>query len=108
MEIMLINPTISLMGLIGRGYGYYIRSTKKGNFFGQRSKHGVPPDGHWRFIVTCAELVQNGLYINDIRVSRVELCEALWEAHHFTAAIHLRLETYNARDVLNLKTTFGL
>ena len=81
----------------------------------QRSKHGAPPDGHWRFIVLCAELAQNGLYISDIKVDWLELQNALYEAKCFTASEQVRRNyadkrkaSYNARDVLNLKTTFGL
>ena len=95
--------------------GYYIRSTKKGKFYAQRSKHFVPPDGHWRFIVICAELAQNKLYIADVKVTNRELESALYEAHYFIAYQVVRKNfayrdktTYNAEDILNLKTTFGL
>ena len=108
MEIFLSKQCESLTGSLGRGFGYYIRSTKKGRYFGQRSKHSVPTDGHWRFIVTCAQLAQNKLHIADIKVSREELKQALLEAGHHTAMWHLELSIYNARDILNLKTTFGL
>ena len=108
MEVFLTKQCLSLTGCLGRGYGYYLRSTKKGRFFSQRSKHSVPPDGHWRFIVICAELAQNHLHIADISVKREELKQAMYEAHIFIAMQNLRLETYNARDILNLKTTFGI
>ena len=108
MEIILSKNCLSLTGMLNTELGYYIRSTKKGKFYAQRSKHFVPPDGHWRFIVLCAELAQNKLYITDIKVSREELSSALREAHHFVAADHLLLVVYHARDILNLKTTFSL
>ena len=115
MEIFLSQHCESLTGSLGRGFGYYIRSTKKGRYFGQRSKHSVPPDGHWRFIVTCAELAQNKLHITDVKVDWFELQGALYEAKHFTAAEQVRrnyadknFSKYNARDILNLKNTFGL
>ena len=108
MEVFLTKQCLSLTGCLGRGFGYYIRSTKRGRFFSQRSKYGVPPDGHWRFIVICAELAQNRLHITDIRVSREELKTALYEARLFIAMQNLRLDTYSARDILNLKTTFSL
>ena len=115
MEIFLSKQCESLTGSLGRGFGYYIRSTKKGRYFGQRSKHSVPTGGHWRFIVTCAQLAQNKLHISDVQVFANELREALEEAHHFVAAqmVHdiyygKNKTTYNARDILNLKTTFGL
>ena len=87
--------------------GYFIVN-RKGKFFSQRSKHSVPPDGHLRFIFLCAELAQNKLHITDISVSREELKDALYEARCFIAMQNLRLDRYNARDILNLKTTFGL
>ena len=97
----------ALVGMLKPELGYFI--VQRGdNFYSVRSKHGVPPDGHWRFIVLCAELAQNGLHISDICVPRKELKAALREAHHFVAASHLKLCEYSARDILNLKTTFGL
>ena len=108
MEIILSQQCKALTGCIGHRFGYYIRSTKKGRFFSQRSKHSVPSDGHWRFIVACADLAQSGLHIADIIVSREELKQALYEAHGFVAMQNLRLEIYHARDIINLKTTFGL
>ena len=112
MEVILSKQCLALTGMLERGTGYFLqaRRNKKGHvrFFSQRSKYVVPPDGHWRFIVLCAELAQNKLHITDIRVKREELKQALYEAHGFVAMQHLRLEIYDARDVLNLKTTFGL
>ena len=97
----------ALVGMLKHELGYFL--VQRGNsFFSQRSRHGVPPDGHWRFIVLCAELAQNHLYISDIEVSRKELISALREARLFVAANHLKLNIYDARDILNLKTTFGL
>jgi hypothetical protein len=93
--------------MLERGTGYFLVK-RKGQFYSQRSKHFVPPDGHWRFIALCAELAQNRLHITDIEVSREELKQALYEAHFFIAVQNLRLETYNAQDILNLKTTFSL
>ncbi len=98
---------LSLVGMINTDLGYYLR--KKGNsFFSQRSAQGAPPDGHLRFIFLCAEMAQNRLYLSDIEVSRKELRSALREARQFVAARQLKLETYHARDILNLKSTFGL
>ena len=108
MEIFLSLQCESLTGSLGRGFGYYIRSTKKGRYFGQRSKHSVPPDGHWRFILNCARLAQFKLHIADIKVSREELKQAMYEARIFIAMQHLRKDLYDARDILNLKITFSL
>ena len=100
--------------MLERGLGYSLQRRKSG-FYSQRSKHGAPPDGHWRFIVLCAELAQNGLHIRDVKVNWLELQTALYEAHHFVASEHVRRNyadkakaTYNARDILNLKTLFSL
>ena len=97
--------------MLERGLGYHLVHRKNGFFARRDSKGFVPPDGHWRFIVLCAELAKNGLHISDIQVSRDELHNALYEAHRFVAAEHVNRWiklTYNARDILNLKITFGL
>ena len=108
MKVILSKQCLSLTGCLGQGFGYYLQE-RKGNFYGIRQRGGsVPPDGHLRFIFLCAELAQNKLHITDIRVSREELKTALYEAHCFIAMQNLRLDTYHARDILNLKTTFGL
>ena len=98
---------LSLVGMLDPELGYHLEHRKNG-FFAVRNNTPAPPDGHWRFIVLCAEMAQNHLYISDICVPRKELNAALREAHHFVAASHLKLSEYSARDILNLKTTFGL
>ena len=108
MEIILSKQCESLTGSLGRGFGYHIQRRKNGYFAKRNSKGVIPPDGHWRFIVTCAELAQNKLHIADIRVSREELKQAMYEARIFIAMQHLRKDTYDARDILNLKITFSL
>ncbi len=113
MQIILSPQCESITGTLGRGFGYCIESrrTKKGTLYHyakRNSKGSVPRDGHWRFILTCAQLAQNRLHIADIRVKREELKQALYEAGCFIAMQNLRKENYDARDILNLKTTFGL
>ena len=115
MEAILSNQCLALTGMLERGLGYSLRRSKKGRFFAHRSPKGfVPPDGHWRFIVLCAELAQNGLHISDIRVSRKELAQALDEAFPVghRALLSHRCDNLpdilSAADVLNLKMTFGL
>jgi len=115
MKVILSKQCLSLTGCLGQGFGYYLQE-RKGNFYGIRQRGGsVPPDGHWRFIVLCAELAQNKLHITDIKVPWLELQTALYEAKCFMASGHVRQNyyekfkaTYDARDILNLKTTFGL
>ena len=108
MKIILSNQCESLTGSLGREFGYHIEHRKNG-FFSKRDQRGNPPhDGHWRFIVACAQLAQNKLHITDVQVKREELKEALKEARHFVAMQHLHLDNYNARDILNLKTNFGI
>jgi hypothetical protein len=77
MKIILTKQCESLTGSVGRGFGYHIQKRKNGFFAKRNSKGIVPPDGHWRFIVACAEQAQMKLHIADIRVSRKELAKAL-------------------------------
>ncbi len=108
MKIILSQQCESLTGMLNSSLGYHIEHRKNG-FFSKRNQRGiVPPEGHWRFILTCAELAQNKLHIADIRVSREELKQALYEAKHFIASEHLCRDFYDARDIINLKTTFSL
>ena len=108
MKIILSQQCESLTGMLNSSLGYHIEHRKNG-FFSKRNQRGiVPPEGHWRFIVTCAELAQNKLHIADIRVSREELKQAMYEARIFIAMQHLRKDLYDARDILNLKITFSL
>ena len=106
MEIILSNQCKSLTGSFGRGFGYHIQCRKNGFFSKRNSKGDVPRDGHWRFILTCAELAQSGLHIVDIRVPRAELCAALMEAGRFYGDELVKAEPsliYNASDVLRFK-----
>ena len=110
MEIILSKQCLALVGMLERGLGYYIRSTKTGRFFGQRSRHSVPPDGHWRFIVLCAEMARNRLYITDIEVTAGELDDALEEATNgqLQSPWAPRDAVVNAKRVLDLKKELGL
>ena len=113
MEIIISKQCESLTGSLGNGFGYHIqrRTDLKGKtrFWGVRkSKGAIPPDGHWRFIRTCAEMAKGHLHIADISVKKEELYDALTEANHWIAARSLRLPLYNARDIINLKITFSL
>ncbi len=105
----------SLTGSLGQGFGYHIQRRKNGFFSKRNTKGIVPPDGHWRFILTCARLAKMALHISDIEINWMELQEALYEARQFQASEHVRRNyndkakaTYNAADIINLKITFGL
>lgn len=119
MEIILSKQCESLTGSFGRGFGYFIvgrwsRKEIKYRYYSQRSRWGVSPDGHLRFIFTCAELAQNNLHITDIRVKRDEVVEALREAgkHVVAAYINAYKEAFptilRKDDIINLKNTYGL
>ena len=108
MEIILSEPCLSLIGMLDHSLGYAIQKRGK-RFFSQRSKHSVPPDGHWRFILLCAEAAQIGLHISDIRVSGYELKAALTEAGFFAASLRVDVDyEYNAAEVLNFKNERSL
>ena len=119
MEVIFSERMKPFTGHIGRAMGYFIvgRKSKNGHitYCSQRSKHHVPYNGHWLFILSCAELAHMGFKIADIRIKWEELQHALCEAGHYVASRKvcenaengIKL-SYNARDVLNLKVTFGL
>ena len=103
MEIILSSNCRSLTGELGKGYGYSIQS-QLGRFFSKRNSKGeVPADGHWRFIVICAEQSRRGMYIRDVRVGYLEMIIALHEAGHHTAAMEVHRPMYNAEQVLEFK-----
>ena len=109
MEIFLSEQCESLTGSLGRGFGYYIHRRKNRFFSVRNTKGAVPPDGHWRFILTCAQLAKNKLHIADIQIDWWELQTALYDATHYIAARTVRENyaekhktTYNARDIISL------
>ena len=113
MQIILSKQCESLTGSLGQGFGYVI--VKRGKcFFSQRCNHNVlvPPDGHWRFIVSCAKLAQNCLHITDVIVPDGEIRNALLEAGLIKKAPdyikNSMSRVYHAADILNLKNAYGL
>ena len=114
MKIILSKNCESLTGSIGRGFGYHIqrRHDRQGHtqFYGVRQSNGsVPKDGHWRFVVACAELAKIGLHIRDIEVKTEEINNAIWEARWLGPVIRGRKKkVYNAADILQLKERLGL
>ena len=116
MEIFLANGLKPFTGgQLVHGCGYHIQKRKSG-FYGVRKSRGiVPQDGHLRFIFACAELARTGLHISDVTLGAVEFHSALKEARKFLASQWVKhnlqkgVKTqYNAQDIINLKTTFGL
>lgn len=113
MEIILTKECEALTGMLDRDYGYYIRRAPhkdgKVRFFGQRSKWSVPPDGHLRFILKCAELARIKLHIVDVRVPGWEINLALYEAGYNALDFDIKRDaTYNATDVFNFKQKYKL
>ena len=108
MEVILTQRCKSLTGTVGSRFGYFI--VRRGDrFFSQRSRHSVPPNGHWRFIVTCAELSKLNLHIADIRVSQTEVMTALYESGRGDYLWKFKYPSYlHATDVLKLKSELGL
>ena len=110
MEIILSPRCKSFTGTISRYHGYAIR--RSGNrFFSYRTpgKH-AKPDGHWQFIVSCAELAKLNLHIADIKVTAGELDDALEEATNgqLQSPWAPRDAVVNAKRVLDLKKELGL
>ena len=102
MKVILSNQCLSLTGMLEKGLGYHLQRRKNGFFSKRNTKGFVPNDGHWRFIVLCAEIAQNGLYITDIRVPRCEVQAALKEAGlPLSGARDVRHEL-NAADILSI------
>ena len=116
MEIILSPRMESITGYLNKKHGYYIRRTKKNKFIGQRApKKNILPNGHLNFILDCAQIAKNGLYMTDIKVTAEELYQALFEAGKISAAyfVERNIENcnkslYNARDIINLKITYWL
>ena len=120
MEIILTKQCEALTGSLGKGFGYYIRRARHEDgsvrFFSQRSKHPpIPRDGHLRFIFACAELAQLKTHISDIRVSRMELSDALWEARfshlisrcsEFASSVSESPKIFSAADIINFRRKF--
>ena len=80
MKIILTEQCESFTGSLGRGFGYHIQRRKNGFFAKRNTKGIVPQDGHWRFIVACAEQARMKLHIADIKVSYTEFYDAVREA----------------------------
>ena len=110
MQLILSKQCESLTGSLGSGYGYAVQKQKGGYYAKRNSKGIVPPDGHLRFILKCAELAQMKLHIVDIQVSVGELDEALEEATEGMVQTPWAPSDaiVNAEQVLKLKQEYKL
>ncbi len=111
----------ALTGSIGSGTGYFIqrRTPRYGEtcFFGVRKSKGpVPYDGHLRFILLCANMADEGLFIRDLSLSRTEFIDALREARYRSLADFFTLhpqvlcvgDYLDVKDVLRIKNLYRL
>jgi hypothetical protein len=108
MEIILSKFCKSITGVISRSHGYYIKCIN-GRFYGVRTSRAVvPPDGHWRFILSLAHMAANNrnIFISDIKVSSFELAEAFCEADYPPSIVTANCVpgyVYNAEEVIALE-----
>lgn len=112
MEIILTKQCESLTGSIGRGLGYSIRKRGKRFFAMWTGGKKRDPGAKWNFIKECID-TRKRLYISDIHIHEAELYDALYKAHHFQAAHWIKTHyqpcaVFNAKQVINLKVSFGL
>ena len=105
MELILAKECASFTGSLGK-CGYSIQRHNN-RFFAKRNSKGIiPPDGHWRFIIHCAQLTNYRIYATDIILPAKELIEALEEADICYAPRNLNHKPfYHARDILTLIKT---
>ena len=102
MELILSPQIATLSGALSKSHGYYIRQSGD-RFFSQRKAKGfVPPDGHLRFIITCAQLTRGAIFLSDILISGSELIDAAREAGVTLPPLSPDT-TYHAPDVLNMQ-----
>lgn len=113
MNIFLTSSVAMLCGAFGKGFGYSVtrRYDREGqSFYVSKRGNNPPPDGHWKFIVSCAYMAGHNLHIAEITVSGYELAAALEEAGLRTkmcAPIAL-MEYYTADRIVYMKETFNL
>lgn len=111
MELILSENVKSLTGSLGNGFGYSIRRRGKRFFAMKAPKGNVPPNGHLRFILACAELAQYGLHVTDISITAGEFKKAISEAklmYGDALVKKSRRLKLNAEDVINYKKRYGL
>ena len=103
MELFLAPQCNSLTGSLGAKCGYAVQCQNNRFFAKRNSKGQVPPDGHWRFIIACANLTKAKIYITDLDLPAAELQDALEEASICYAPWNLSAQKiYHAHDILSL------
>jgi hypothetical protein len=108
MEIILSPRCKSFTGTISRYHGYAVRQSGK-RFFSYRTPGKyAKPDGHWQFIVSCAEIAKLNFHIADIKVTYKELKEAIVEAKIPGLYLYRLKDVYDADDILTIKSKCGL
>ena len=109
MEIILSKYCKSFTGTISRYHGYAIRKTGNRYLSCRTNSRHATPDGHWRFILACAELAKQGFMLSDIRISQDEIMDALHEIGRDDYLWKLKFpNTLNASEFLTLKSELGL
>lgn len=108
MEIFLTNQVKAVTGKLDNYTGYYIRRRGNNFYSACNPRSGVPADGHWRFIVLCAEQCRRGLYFRDIRVGYLEMIIALHEAGLREAAMLVNRPMYDAQQIREFKEHYRL
>ena len=111
--VIILSPICSsFAGNLSKHYGYAIRmrcsQDGRKHFYSVRRSCNVPPDGHWRFIVACAELAQSHIFFDNIDVPMNELKDALAEYGVDSFLWYKRSKHLNAKDILNIKRTNNL
>ena len=111
-----MRPGASLIGILDRSTGYYVRqrgnrffTVRMKNFDAQYAKGQVSRDGHWLTISQFTQLALDGRIVKDIRVSGMELrcaiSESRWIIPH--AALEYK-RIYTAEEVYELKSKYNL
>ena len=107
MEIILSPLCASLTGALAKNHGYSLRMSRsadgKKRCFAVRHPEHVEPNGHWLFILDCAQMAHTHFFADDIVVPLAEIKDALAEAGIGSFEWFGNYGSLNAKDVLLLK-----
>ena len=111
MEVILSPFCKELTGTITSVCGYAIQK-QGGKYVAKRNSRGaIPYWGRLAFIIHCAKLAQQRLYLADIRVTAMEFRTAIVEARKefgFELGCRKSTDTLNAADVLYYQQMYNL